>query len=172
ALESALPEIGQRCDPATIFGHLPVRHDLSRASGIDGFTDIMSIPPSVARRAYQAAARADASEFFYVRRFVDPTGGPDEYVTVTCRLTDGGARTPFGITDVRIAFRTKEAVPAITTGALPPPIEARIAFNGTGRLRARWEIVRPGEDRPTAEDLLPEAALPLELRGQQRRFTE
>src|SRR5690606_9859943 len=61
ALESALPEIGQRCDPATIFGHLPVRHDLSRASGIDGFTDIMSIPPSVARRAYQAAARGDAS---------------------------------------------------------------------------------------------------------------
>ena len=33
------------------------------------FTDIMSIPPNVARRAYDAAAAGATSTFFYVRRF-------------------------------------------------------------------------------------------------------
>src|SRR3990172_9551048 len=48
------PDIGQKCDPATILGCLPARFDQSVHSGTGGFTDIMSIPPSVARRAYQA----------------------------------------------------------------------------------------------------------------------
>src|SRR6185503_16379459 len=51
----ATPDNGFRCSPATIFGSLPGRFDLSKSSGSLGFTDIMSIPPSVARRAYQAA---------------------------------------------------------------------------------------------------------------------
>ena len=94
----ANPDIGSMCDPATIFGSLPLRVDLSRTSGEDGFTDIMSIPPSVARRAYQAAADGATSSFFYVRRFIDPSGvGPDQYVTVTCRLSGGGARVPFSL---------------------------------------------------------------------------
>jgi len=38
------------------------------------------------------------------RRFVHGAGlGPDQYVAVTCRLTDGGARTPFALLDVRLA---------------------------------------------------------------------
>lgn len=44
-----------KCDPATIFGSLPARFNLSRPSGNLGFSDVMSIPPSVARRAYQSA---------------------------------------------------------------------------------------------------------------------
>lgn len=169
----AAPGIGFRCDPATIFGNLPIRLDRSRISGQDGFTDIMSIPPSVARRAYQAAQAGEASEFYYVRRFVDPGGfAPDEYVTVTCRLTGGGARTPFALTDVRIEFDTKDPVLPLRAGDLPPPLRATIAYNGTGRLRGRWEIVFPGEEPPTSQDLLTEATLPVELRGTQRRFTE
>ena len=171
-LVPASPDIGDRCDPSTIFGSLPLRYDLSRPSGIDGLTDIMSIPASVSRRAYQAAARGEASEFFYVRRFVDPDGGPDEYVTVTCRMTDGGARVPFAITDARIAFATEDPVLAIRAGERVPPIHAKIVYNGTGRLTGRWEIVRPGEEPPRAEDLLPEASLPFEQRSRQRRFTE
>ena len=54
-LVPAAPAIGQRCDPSTIFGHLPLRHNLSAFSGTGGFTDIMTIPSSVARRAYQDA---------------------------------------------------------------------------------------------------------------------
>lgn len=172
-LIDAAPEIGNRCAPGTIFGSLPLAFDLSRTSGVDGFTDVMSIPPSVARRAYQAAYDGDNSAFFYVRRFVDPTGArPAQYVAVTCRLTGGGARVPFSLLDVRVGFASDDAVLSLRPGAELPPIRARIAYNGTGRLAGRWEVVLPGEEPPTADDLLTEASLPAELRGTQRRYTE
>lgn len=172
-LVDAAPDVGQRCAPGTIYGHLPLRYALGRFSGADGFTDIMSIPASVSRRAFQAAERGENSAFFYVRRFVDPTGArPDEYVPVTCRLAGGGARVPFALLDVRLAFATEDPVLSLARGAEPPPVQAKIAYNGTGRLVGRWEVVLPGEDPPTAEDLLTEATLPAELRGTQRRYTE
>lgn len=171
-LVPATPDIGFRCDPATVFGRLPGRFDQSRASGVSGFTDIMSIPPSVARRAYQAAADGATSSFFYVRRFVSASGGPDQYVAVTCRMTGGGARTPLSLTDVRLAFTADAPVLHLAQGETAPPLTAEITYNGTGRLRGRWEVVLPGEDPPTPADLLTEATLPLEDRGTQRRYSE
>lgn len=172
-LVDAAPAVGQRCDPATSFGRLPLRYDRSRFSGAGGLTDVMSIPPSVSRRAYQAAEDGRTSSFFYVRRFTDPAGiRPDEYVTVTCRLTGGGARTPFALLDVRLAFATDDPVLPVPAGTVPPPLRAEIAYNGTGRLKGRWEIVYPGEDQPEQVDLLTEATLPVEQRGTQRRYTE
>ena len=175
----ATPDNGLRCNPATIFGSLPGRFDLSRSSGGSGFTDIMSIPPSVARRAYQAAEDGAVSSFFYVRRFISTTGGRDEYVPVTCRLSGGGARTPFALTDVRVSFDTRTAnnapdssIVQVGAGSKPPPIKAEISYNGTGRLRGRWEVVLPGEQSPDDFDLLTEASLPIEQRAQQRRYTE
>jgi hypothetical protein len=191
----ATPDNGFKCDPATIFGSLPGRFDRSRSSGNLGFTDIMSIPPSVARRAYQAAQAGSVSSFFYVRHFVNlgggpapppgpdrppgppgpGIGGPDEYVPVTCRLSGGGARTPFALTDVKVSFNTEAAENAIVfvaPGRKPPAFKARIAYNGTGRLRGRWEVVLPGEQPPEDSDLLTEATLPIEQRAQQRRYTQ
>ena len=192
----ATPDLGFKCDPATIFGALPARFDRSRSSGNLTFTDIMSIPPSVVRRAYQAAQAGSNSSFFYVRHFVNvggggpapppgpdqppggptpPMGGPDEYVPVTCRLSGGGARVPFALTEVRVSFETEAAENAIVfvaPGARPPAIKARITYNGTGRLRGRWEVVLPGEQPPEDFDLLTEAALPVEQRAQQRRYTQ
>src|SRR3954452_23052723 len=121
----ATPDIGSKCDPNTIFGALPIRYDQSRLSANGTvFTDIMSIPPSVARRAYQAAARGQNSAFFYVRRFRSTTGGPDEEVFVTCKLTGGGARVPFPLLDVREAFATNEPVVSVERPAVPPPFKA------------------------------------------------
>lgn len=171
-LVPAAPDIGFRCDPATIFGRLPGRLDRSRLSGTSGFTDIMSIPPSVARRAYQAAADGANSAFFYVRRFASASGGPDEYVAVTCRMTGGGARTPLSLTDVRVSFADERPVLHLAQNAIAPPLHAAITYNGTGRLKGRWEVVLPGEEPPTAADLLTEATLPLEMRGTQRRYSE
>ena len=170
-LIDALPAIGQRCDPSTLFGSLPLRFDLSQRSGVAGFTDIMSIPPSVARRAYQAAAAGSTASFFYVRRFVSRSGRPDEFVAVTCRLTAGGAGVPLALTDVRVAFDADVPVLSVGPGADPPPLHADVTYTGTGQLHGRWEVVLPGEDLPTAQDLLTEASLPLEQRGTQRRFT-
>jgi hypothetical protein len=126
----------------------------------------------VARRAYQAAAAGASAAFFYVRRFASRSGQADVYVAVTCRLTGGGAGVPFSLTDVRLAFDVEAPVLALEQGADPPSLHADIHYTGTGRLQGRWEVVLPGENPPGDEDLLPEASLPLELRGMQRRFTE
>jgi len=168
----AAPDRGPKCDPATVFGRLPARYDQSRLSGTGGFTDIMSIPPSVARRAYQAAEGGANSSFFYVRRFENLLGGPDVFVAVTCRMAGGGARVPLSLTDVRLAFAVETPVLFIAPGATLPAVAAELSYTGTGRLKGRWEVVRPGEELPESRDLLPEAALPLEERGTQRRYTE
>src|ERR1051326_6489177 len=52
ALIPATPDIGLKCDPTVIFGRLPARYNQSRLSGNNAYTDIMSVTPSVARRAY------------------------------------------------------------------------------------------------------------------------
>jgi hypothetical protein len=171
-LISAAPDVGLKCNPATIFGRLPIRFNQSRLSGIGGFTDIMSIPPSVTRRAYQAAQDGQKSSFFYVRRFVNSLGGADQYVAVTCRMAGGGARVPFSLVDVSIKFNVETPILFLKPGEVAPPLSARILYNGTGRLKGRWEIVFPGEESPSERDLLTEATLPIEERGTQRRYTE
>ncbi|MGH9767742.1 MAG: hypothetical protein ACREAB_09950 [Blastocatellia bacterium] len=168
----AAPDLGLKCNPTTIFGSLPGRFNLSRSSGNLGFTDVMSIPPSVARRAYQAAIDGADSRFFYVRRFANLSGGPDEYVNVTCRLASGGARTPFALTDAQLLFEPDLPIVFIRPRTLAPKIKANILYNGTGRLKGRWEVVAPGEELPTDFDLLPEGSLPFEQRGNQRRYTQ
>ena len=172
ALIPATPDLGLKCAPGTVYGSLPARYDQSRRSGDGAFTDIMSIPTSVARRAYQAAAAGEESRFFYVRRFVSTTGGPDQFIDVTCRLTGGGARVPFALTDVKLSFAGEALVPFVSSGAAPPPIKAEISYNGTGRLKGRWEVVQPGDAPPEERDLLTEATLPVEERGLQRRYAE
>ena len=172
-LINAAPDLGTKCNPNTLFGSLPIRYDLSKISADNtSYTDIMSIPPSVARRAYQAAQKGSDSRFFYVRRFESTEGAPDEYVAVTCRLAGGGARVPFSLLDVTIVADTETPVLFVKTGEKAPGLIAEIYYNGTGQLKGRWEVVLPGEEPPTARDLLTEASLPIEERGLQRRYTE
>jgi hypothetical protein len=170
-LMPAAPERGNRCDPATLFGRLPLRYDQSRLVG-GAFTDLMSIPPSVARRAYQEAADGETSTFFYVRRFAGTAGGPDEYVAVTCRLTGGGAHVPLALTHVDVRFALETPVLFVAPDERAPALAAEITYNGTGRLKGRWEIVLPGDEPPSARDLLTEASLPPDERGLQRRYAQ
>jgi hypothetical protein len=174
AVISAAPAIGFRCDPATRWGQLPSRYDRSRPTGISGYTDIMSIPPSVARRAYLSAQKGAASTFFYVRRVVSSAALPDEYVVVVCRLTGGGAGAdvPLSLTDVKLRFAGDAPMLFVRPGEVLPPLGAEITYTGTGRLVGRWELVRPGEETPTDDDLLTEGTLPLEERGRQRRYSQ
>jgi hypothetical protein len=172
AIVPAAPDGGFRCDPAVIFGRLPVRYNQSRLSGKNDYTDIMSVTPSVARRAYLDAARGSASTFFYVRRFVSD-GSPDQYVPVTLRLGGNGAAVPFSITNVRLLWDGgNKTVPFVKSGESLPQITAEIFYTGSGRLIGRWEIVKPGETPPAPRDLLPESSLPFEERGTRRRFTQ
>lgn len=164
------------CVPGTLYGRLPLRHDQSRVSRAGAFTnltDIMTIPATVARRAYQDAVNGQASEFYYVRRFTGGIGG-DKFVVVTCRMSAAGARTPLALLDVRLAFATERGETPVLAVARETPLPkfgATILYNGTGELRGRWEIVLPGDVPPREEDLLTEGTLPPEQRILQRRYT-
>lgn len=165
------------CVPGTVFGHLPLRNNLATSSGTGGVnntTDIMTIPASVARRAYQDALAGNASQFFYVRRFVNG-GGVEEFIAVTCRMAGGGARVPLALTNVEVFFDTgqeRQPVYLLTRGQKAPPVSAVIQYNGSGRFKGRWEVVKPGDLEPEFEDLLTEASLPVERRGLQRRYLQ
>ena len=172
SLIPAAPDFGFRCDPATIFGRLPQRYNQSRMSGINSYTDIMSITPQVARRAYLDAVNGNTSTFFYVRRFVSEVGGPDEFVPVTIRLSGNGARVPLSLTEVKLTWGLGKPVLFVKSGDKLPRFEAEISYTGTGRLKGRWELVKPGENPPEPRDLLTEATLPVEERGTQKRYTE
>jgi hypothetical protein len=169
----ATPDLGLKCNPTTIFGVIPARYDRPTQSGTSAYTDIMTLPASVSRRAYQAAAAGVNSSFFFVRRFVSTVGGPDEFVVVTCRMSGGMAGSPFSLTDVEIGFSgVDKPILFSRPGEKLPQIEAAITYTGTGRLRGRWEVVMPGEEPPAARDLLTEATLPIEQRDTQRRYMQ
>ncbi|MDX2034587.1 MAG: hypothetical protein SF339_28185 [Blastocatellia bacterium] len=177
----ATPDLGVKCVPGTIYGTLPNRFDLSRRSGTNGYTDVVSVPASVSRKAYQAAAAGEDSRFFYVRRFISQSGGPDQFIEVAMRLTGNGAGVPFSLTDVQLGFGTSAGISAsgqepqilfIEPGQRLPQIRAEIKYTGTGRLRGRWELVRPGDPLPEPRDLLTEASLPVEERGTQQRYSQ
>ena len=163
------------CVPGTLFGFLPKRLNLARGSGTQGasnVTDIMTIPSSVSRRAFQDAKAGNKSSFFYVRKFSGPGG--DQFVAVTCRMAGGGARVPLALTNVDLVFRTAEGDKPVTLleqNAQSPTMGAIINYNGSGRLKGRWEVVQPGDPEPTATDLLSEASLPIEMRGLQNQYT-
>jgi hypothetical protein len=163
------------CVPGTVFGRLPLQFDRARASrgiGQTNLTDIMVIPQSVARRAVQEGIAGSNSDFFYVRRFTGGSRG-DQWVVVTCRLGAGGARSPLSLIDVQVRFAGQTEVAPLfplRSGERLPRFFATIQYNGSGQLKGRWELVRPGDSEPDADDLRTEASLPLEERGLQKRY--
>lgn len=179
------------CIAGTFFGRLPQVLSQTRVSAgapvfsnnkrsqqkkaiVNGqnLTDIMTIPASVARRAMQSARAGNNSSFFYIRKF--ESAGQSQYIAVTCRMSDGGARVPFALTEVHPFFvidETKQSVNLAYQGQLMPKIQAEISYNGSGRLKGRWEVVLPGDPQPSEFDLTPQANLPIEQRGLQKRFT-
>ena len=171
-----LPAAGRSagCDPATIYGQAPGGARAASAAGV--LMDVMSVPASVAQRAYEAVRNGQPARFFYVRRFVAPADvkayGPDQFVAVTCLLGGGGANAPFALTNVQLRVQPETPVLFVKRGDRPPRLTAEIAYTGTGRLRGRWEIVMPGDERPSPQDLMTEGSLPSAERGLQRRYRE
>lgn len=165
---------GVRCDAATIYGQTPRPTRAVSAAGT--FTDVMSVSASVAQRAYEAAIAGGSPRFYFVRRFEAPAmtkvPGVDQYVVVALLLGGNGASAPFALTNVRLRVDPDAPVQFVKRGTEPSPMTAEIAYTGSGRLRGRWEIVMPGETRPTARDLMTEGSLPSTERGLQRRYRE
>lgn len=182
------------CVAGTLLGHLPEQFDLSRISGGGNsdiptkdlphsqkqlnrklaprnLTDVMSIPTAVIRRAYQQAQSGASSEFYYIRQFSN--NGINTYVTVTCRMAGGGARSPLSLTEVDLDFSGsdyRKAVTLVKQSETLPEFNATVSYTGSGLLKGRWEIVLPGEPEPSRFDLLSEASLPASERGLQKRY--
>ncbi len=149
----------------------PIRNNGKFRSASNNLTDVMTIPTAVIRRAYQESQRGKSSEFFYVRQFVN--NGVNTYVTVTCRMGGGGARTPLAITKVDLDFSGngyRQAITFVKQNKQLAKFSAKIQFNGSGLLKGRWEIVRPGDLEPNRFDLLTEASLSAENRPLQKRY--
>lgn len=167
---------GAQCDPSTIYGQaFTVGVGAGPSGGV--FTDVMSVPASVAQRAYETALSGGSARFFYVRRFVAGGAaaggrGPDQYAVVSCVLGGGGANAPFTLTNVRLLVANDMPVLFVRRGERPPPLSAEIAYTGSGTLRGRWEVVLPGDESPTRNDLLTEGSLPPAERGLRRRYLE
>lgn len=167
---------GARCDPSAIYGQALAGVAGATPSG-GVFTDVMSVPASVAQRAYEAALSGGSARFFYVRRFVGAGlaaggPGPDQYAVVSCILGGGGANAPFTLTNVRLRLAAEMPVLFVRRGETPPAMSAEIAYTGSGRLQGRWEVVLPGDELPTQNDLLTEGSLPPAERGLRRRYLE
>src|SRR3989442_1445443 len=98
--------------------------------------------------------------------------GPDEYVPVTIRLSGNGARVPLSLTEVKLTWGVGKPVLFVKTGEKLPRVQAEITYTGTGRLKGRWELVKPGETPPEPRDLLTEGTLPIVERGTQKKYTQ
>lgn len=184
------------CVPGTFFGRLPQRLQQGQFSRVlqapdeilgendlsipvnqpaqllgQNFTDIMTIPESVSRKALISARAGNKSSFFYIREFV--SNGVKQYIAVTCRLSGHGARVPFALRRVEPYFATSNGPQAVflqSIGDALPAVNALISYNGSGRLKGRWELVMPADEVPSTFDLVPEANLPIEQRALQKRY--
>jgi hypothetical protein len=170
------------CVAGTLLGRFPKALDRSQRSGTGGqenLTDIMTIPVSVVRRAYQQAKRGQEPTFFYVRKFTGEGG--NEYLAVVCHLTAGGAASPLALVGTKLYFApqkndnnkqdTKKTRLIVPQQSTLPAIVAELNYTGSGRLRGRWELRYPADLALTQQDLKTQSSLPLEQQNQQQRYT-
>ena len=164
------------CVPGSLFGHaLP---EFAKATQFNNVTtsittDVMTIPLSVARRAYQRAAQGNRSTFFYVRRFVNGVG-VSQYIAVACRLGASSAvNALLNIRQVRLGFSGQggmRPVLVVGPGEKLPVFGARIEYNGSGHIRGRWELVKPGDIPALLQQLSQTASTDQVLQGLEKRF--
>ena len=130
--------------------------------------EALVVPETIARQAAQRALASGDGIFYFVRQF---TSG--RYAVIRLRLNATSPNSPLAFNEIRLAFREgggQQNIGFFKRGQLLPAVTASLRYHGAGVLRARWEIVLPGDPPPTALDLTAEAGLsPLE-RAQQRRY--
>ena len=127
------------------------------------------VPESIARQATQRARGSSGSGIFYfVRRFAS-----GKYAVIRLRLIGDSPSAALVFTDVRLAFNQNagsQSIGFFKRGQAMPPLSATLRYRGAGLIRARWEVVLPGDEPPSALDLTSEASLSPQQRAQQRRY--
>lgn len=108
--------------------------------------------PSTAPLYLVIDASAAAPVFLVAKVFVT---GPD-VKEMRLSFLDNGGHQPVGF---------------YQRGQVLPPLQAQIRYAGRGMLRARWEVIQPGDPAPTLLDLVPEGDLAWQDRARQHRYT-
>jgi hypothetical protein len=128
----------------------------------------LTVPSGVAAQATQRARQSGNSIFYFVRQF-----SSGKFAVVQLRLNATAVNAGISLNELRLGFKDGSAVQNIgffKRGQILPPVVANLRYQGAGMLRARWEVVQPGDTPLNSLDLAPEASLTPLQRAQQHRY--
>jgi len=108
-------------------------------TGSGSASETLLIPPDVAN----AALKLNAPTFFYKRTFRSTSSGATGQSALTCRLSTS-AYGNFSIAAVTLLFDNKRGEETFEQNDSRARAVAEVRFNGTGLLRAVWEVLEPG----------------------------
>ncbi|NJS36447.1 MAG: hypothetical protein HC765_08485 [Brachymonas sp.] len=132
-------------------------------------SEYLQIPPTVALQATQRIRQGSATGLYYfIRQF-----SSGKFAVVQLRPNNMAANAPLAFNEIRLGFRDGSSLQQLgffKRGQIMPQISALLRYQGAGMLRARWEVVIPGDMPPSALDLQSEANLNAMERAQQRRY--
>jgi hypothetical protein len=126
------------------------------------------VSETIARQAAQRALANGNGNFYFVRQFAS-----GKFAVVLLRLTGDTANQPIAFTHIRLGFQDGNGVQNVgffKREQTLPKVNALLRYQGAGMLRARWEVVQPGDIAPNAQDLTSEAMLTPLQRAQQHRY--
>lgn len=78
------------------------------------------------------------------------------------------------VQEIRLQFLDNgghQSIGFFERGQVMPPVQAQIRYQGRGMLRARWEVIEPGDLQPDPIDLAPAQDLLGSLRARQHAYT-
>lgn len=156
---------GNPCAPGSVLGNAnpAVGFAVSAQTG-----ETLVVPETIARQATQQALASGNGIFYFVRQF-----NSGRYAVARLRLNGNSASSPLAFTDIRLGFKDGGSLQNIgffKRGQVLPPVSAALRYQGAGVLRARWEVVQPGDTPPNAIDLTAETGLTPLQRAQQHRY--
>jgi hypothetical protein len=128
----------------------------------------LPVPSGVAALATQRALATGNSVFYFVRQF-----SSGKFAVVQLRLNATAVNAGISLNELRLGFKDGSAIQNIgffKRGQILPPVIANVRYQGAGMLRARWEVVQPGDTPLNNLDLAPEASLTALERAQQHRY--
>ncbi len=114
-------------------------------NGVARVVETLIIPGTVAERAL----RRGLDIFFYCREFSDPAGGavigasPIVTNTVTCKQ-GSSAYANFSIARAELFFDNHRRTATVPLGSPDLKVLADVAYNGSGLMRAVWEVAELG----------------------------
>jgi hypothetical protein len=108
------------------------------ANGTGSLTETLLIPPDIANQAFQQKA----ATFFYRRSFHSSADGSVATAALICRLSTS-AYGNFSIASVTLFFDNQRGQETFPRNDLEAHAFAEIHYNGSGLLKAVWEVMEP-----------------------------